>query len=122
MNSASLQADADRITAEFQAVDARERATQAELDRAQLSLNASAAGLLAAMLALVYGVLFATGTLLTAWDPLSTVILIQFVPVLTALAIIATFLWQRTGSYRPGGLLAGLLVTLYVVAGTATQA
>ena len=74
------------------------------------------------MLAVIYGVLFATGTLITAFDPLSTVIALQFVPVLAAVAIIATFTWARTGSYRPGGLIAGLLVTLYVVAGTATQA
>jgi pimeloyl-ACP methyl ester carboxylesterase len=74
------------------------------------------------MLGVIYGVLFATGTLITAFDPLSTVIALQFVPVLATVAIIATFTWQRTGSYRPGGLIAGLLVTLYVVAGTATQA
>jgi hypothetical protein len=38
-----------------------------------------------------------------------------------AIAIIATFTWQLTGSYRSGGLKAGNLVTLYTVAGTATQ-
>lgn len=73
------------------------------------------------MLAAIYGVLFITGSLVTAFDPLSTVIAIQFVPVLIAVAIIAIFTWQRTGSYRPGGLIAGILVTLYAVAGTATQ-
>lgn len=83
---------------------------------------AALTGGIAGALLLVYGILLGTGTLITAWDPLSTVILIQFVPVLAALAIIATFTWHRTGSHRPAGLLAGLLVTLYVVAGTATQA
>lgn len=73
------------------------------------------------MLSVIYGLFFMTGTLVTAFDPLSTVIALQFVPVLTAVAIIATFAWKRTGSYRPGGLVAGMLVTLYVVAGTATQ-
>lgn len=73
------------------------------------------------MLGIIYGVLFMTGSLITAFDPLSTVIAIQFVPVLIAVAIIAIFTWQRTGSYRPGGLIAGILVTLYAVAGTATQ-
>lgn len=73
------------------------------------------------MLGVIYGVLFMTGSLITAFDPLSTVIAIQFVPVLIAVAIIAVFTWQRTGGYRPGGLIAGILVTLYVVAGTATQ-
>ena len=73
------------------------------------------------MLGIIYAVLFMTGSLITAFDPLSTVIAIQFVPVLIAVAIIAIFTWQRTGSYRPGGLIAGILVTLYAVAGTATQ-
>ena len=73
------------------------------------------------MLGVIYGVLFMTGSLITAFDPLSTVIAIQFVPVLIAVAIIAIFTWQRTGSYRPGGLITGILVTVYAVAGTATQ-
>ena len=73
------------------------------------------------LLGVIYGLLFITGSLITAFDPLSTVIAIQFVPVLIAIAIIATFTWQRTGSYRSGGLIAGIVVTLYTVAGTATQ-
>jgi len=75
----------------------------------------------AVMLSLIYGVLFTTGTLVTAFDPLSTVIALQFVPVLAAVAIISTFAWRRTGSHHTGGLMSGILVTLYVVAGTATQ-
>ena len=73
------------------------------------------------MLGAIYGGLFLTGSLVTAFDPLSTVIALQFVPVLAAVAIIAVFTWQRTGSHRSGGLITGLLVTLYAVAGTATQ-
>jgi hypothetical protein len=73
------------------------------------------------MLSLIYGIFFVTGTLITAFDPLSTVIALQFVPILTAIAIIAIFTWHRTNSHRPGALIVGLLVTLYVVAGTATQ-
>lgn len=73
------------------------------------------------MLSVIYGFFFTSGSLITAFDPLSTVIALQFVPVLTAVAIIVIFTWRRTGSYRPGGLIAGVLVTLYVVAGTATQ-
>ena len=76
----------------------------------------------AVLLGIIYGIFFATGSLITAFDPLSTVIALQFVPVLTAVAIIGVFTWRRTGSYRAGGLIAGILVTLYVVAGTATQA
>ncbi|GAA4641601.1 alpha/beta fold hydrolase [Pontixanthobacter gangjinensis] len=75
----------------------------------------------AVLLGIIYGIFFATGTLVTAFDPLSTVIALQFVPVLTAVAIIGVFTWRRTGSYRPGGIIAGILVTMYVVAGTATQ-
>ena len=68
-----------------------------------------------------YGIFFATGTLPTAFDPLTTVIAIQFVPLLAIIAAIGTFTWARTGSAVPGGLLCGLFVTWYVVAGTATQ-
>ena len=75
----------------------------------------------AIMLGVIYGVFFVTGSLVTAFDPLSTVIALQFVPVLIAVAIIAMFTWQRTGSYRVGGLMTGMLVTLYAVAGTAAQ-
>lgn len=79
------------------------------------------AGGFVVMLAIDYAVFFATGLLPTALDPLSTVIALQFPVVLAAVAVIAIFTWRRTGSHRPGGLVAGLLVTLYVVAGTATQ-
>jgi pimeloyl-ACP methyl ester carboxylesterase len=73
------------------------------------------------LLGIIYGLFFATGTLITAFDPLSTVIALQFVPVLAAIAVIGVFTWARTGSHRAGGLIVGILVTLYVVAGTATQ-
>jgi hypothetical protein len=68
-----------------------------------------------------YGIFFATGRLPTDFDPLSTVIAIQFVPVLAAAAIVSTFGWRRTGSALPGALICGLVVTWYMVAGTATQ-
>jgi pimeloyl-ACP methyl ester carboxylesterase len=54
--------------------------------------------------------------------PLSTIVAIQFVPLLAICAGIATFTWRRTGSSVPGALICGLFVTWYVVAGTATQA
>jgi dienelactone hydrolase len=73
------------------------------------------------LLSLIYGIFFLTGTLITGFDPLSTVIALQFIPLLAAMAIITIFCWRRTGSHRPGATLAGILVTLYVVAGTATQ-
>lgn len=81
---------------------------------------ASSAGFLL-LLAVIYGVLFATGRLLTDFDPLSTVVAIQFLPLTAATGVIAVFTWRRTNAWAPGALMNALLVTLYVVAGTATQ-
>src|ERR1700721_37721 len=53
--------------------------------------------------------------------PLSTIVAIQFVPLLAICAVIATFTGRRTGSSLPAALICGLFVTWYVVAGTATQ-
>jgi pimeloyl-ACP methyl ester carboxylesterase len=74
------------------------------------------------LLAIDYGALLLNGRLLTDFDPLSTVIAMQFLPLMAAIAIIAVFAWRRTNSYLPGALICGLLVTWYIVAGTATQA
>ena len=79
------------------------------------------------LLALQYGILWLTGALFNplpdpGFVPLSTIIAIQFVPLLAIAAVIATFTWRRTGSSLPGALICGLVVTWYVVAGTATQA
>ena len=68
-----------------------------------------------------YGVLFATGRLPTGFDPLTTVIAIQFVPLLALVAVIATFCWRRLANPLPAALICGGLVTWYAVAGTATQ-
>ncbi|WP_235983389.1 alpha/beta hydrolase family protein [Bradyrhizobium australiense] len=74
-----------------------------------------------------YAVLWLTGKLFNplpdpGFVPLSTIVAIQFVPLLAICAVIATFTWRRTGSSLPGALICGLFVTWYVVAGTATQA
>ena len=79
------------------------------------------------LLVLQYGTLWLTGKLFNplpdpGFVPLSTIVAIQFVPLLAIAAVIATFTWRRTGSSLPGALICGLLVTWYVVAGTATQA
>ncbi|MGF6307712.1 pimeloyl-ACP methyl ester carboxylesterase [Bradyrhizobium sp. i1.8.4] len=78
------------------------------------------------LLVLQYGTLWLTGKLLNpipdpSFVPLSTIVAIQFVPLLAIVAAIATFTWRRTGSSLPGALIAGLFVTWYIVAGTATQ-
>jgi pimeloyl-ACP methyl ester carboxylesterase len=79
------------------------------------------------LLGLQYGTLWLTGKLFNplpdpGFVPLSTIIAIQFVPLLAIVAMIATFTGRRTGSSLPGALICGLFVTWYVVAGTATQA
>lgn len=79
------------------------------------------------LLLLQYCTLWLTGKLFNpipdpGFVPLSTIVAIQFVPLLAIVAVIATFTWRRTGSSLPGALIAGLFVTWYVVAGTATQA
>ncbi|MFL6819111.1 MAG: alpha/beta hydrolase [Bradyrhizobium sp.] len=78
------------------------------------------------LLAVQYGALWLSGKLINplpdpGFVPLSTIIAIQFVPLLGIAAVIATFTWRRTGSSLPGALICGLFVTWYVVAGTATQ-
>jgi len=80
-----------------------------------------------ALLVLQYGTLWLTGKLFNplpdpGFVPLSTIVAIQFVPLLAICAVVATFTWRRTGSSLPGALICGLFVTWYVVAGTATQA
>ena len=79
------------------------------------------------LVGLQYGILWLTGKLFNplpdpGFVPLSTIVAIQFVPLLAICAVIATFTWRRTGSSLPGALICGLFVTWYVVAGTATQA
>ena len=68
-----------------------------------------------------YGVFFATGSLPTQFDPLSTVVAMQFLPLMAIVALISVFTWRRTNSYVPGALICALFVTWYLVAGTATQ-
>jgi hypothetical protein len=79
------------------------------------------------LLVLQYGTLWLTGKLFNplpdpGFVPLSTIVAIQFVPLLAICAVVATFTWRRTGSSLPGALICGLFVTWYIVAGTATQA
>lgn len=79
------------------------------------------------LLVLQYGTLWLSGKLFNplpdpGFVPLSTIVAIQFVPLLAICAVVASFTWRRTGSSLPGALICGLFVTWYVVAGTATQA
>jgi pimeloyl-ACP methyl ester carboxylesterase len=79
------------------------------------------------LLGLQYGTLWLSGKLFNplpdpGFVPLSTIVAIQFVPLLAIAAAIATFTWRRTGTSLPGALICGIVVTWYVEAGTATQA
>jgi pimeloyl-ACP methyl ester carboxylesterase len=79
------------------------------------------------LLAVQYGALWIDGRLINplpdpAFVPLATILAIQFVPLLAAVAVVSTFTFRRTGSSLPGALICGAVVTWYVVAGTATQA
>ncbi len=74
-------------------------------------------------LAMQYGLLFGTGHML-GWfmnDALRTIIAINFVPLMAIVAILATFIWRRTGSHVPGAVLSALLIAWYLVVGQATQ-
>jgi pimeloyl-ACP methyl ester carboxylesterase len=68
------------------------------------------------LLVLQYGTLWISGKLFNplpdpGFVPLSTIVAIQFVPVLAICAVIGTFAWRRTGSSLPGALICGLFVT-----------
>jgi hypothetical protein len=84
------------------------------------NLFALAGGFLIFLL-LQYGSLFATGFLLTPSEPLNTIVMIQFVPLLAIVAIISTYTYRLTASWLPGAFVNGLFVSWYVVAGQATQ-
>lgn len=83
--------------------------------------KAALAGGFLVLTGLQYVALFATGALPFAFEALNAIVAIQFVPVLATLGVVHTFVWRRTNSYVPGALLCGMLVTWYIVAGTATH-
>jgi len=72
-------------------------------------------------LILQYASLFLRGILLTPAEPLNTIVMMQFVPLLLIVAIISTYTYRRTASYLPGALISALFVSWYIVAGQATQ-
>jgi pimeloyl-ACP methyl ester carboxylesterase len=75
----------------------------------------------ALFLAVAYGGLFLTGALPPGFDPLASIIAMQFWPLLATVGVVAMFTWRRTNSYVPSAILCGLAVTWYIVAGTATH-
>ena len=75
----------------------------------------------ALLLVLQYGNLFINGQLLTPTEPLNTILMIQFVPILLTVSLVSTFAYRRTGKYLPGALINALFLAWYLTAGQATQ-
>ena len=80
------------------------------------------AGGFIAFLLLQYASLFIGGQLLTPAEPLNTIVMIQFAPLLLMVSLVSTCAWRHTGSYVPGAFINGLWVSWYIVAGQASQA
>jgi hypothetical protein len=74
------------------------------------------------MLAAQYLNMHQTGLLLTANEPLNTIIAFQFVPILAVVGLIAAYTYRRSNDYVPGALICALFVTWYIVGGTAVFA
>jgi hypothetical protein len=75
------------------------------------------------LLAFQYGALFTSGHVPTFFmnDALRTIVAINFVPLMSIVAVIATFAFRRTATYVPGAVICAALVSWYVVVGQATQ-
>ncbi len=79
------------------------------------------AGGFVVFLAAEYLPLFAGGTLLTASEPLNTIVAIQFLPLMVVASLISTWFFERTGRVYAGAFLNAIFVTWYIVAGQAVQ-
>jgi pimeloyl-ACP methyl ester carboxylesterase len=75
----------------------------------------------AVFVALEYGVLLATGELLTSSQPLLSIVALQFVPIYLLIGAILSYFFWKTGRLYSGIVIGSLLVTAIVVANTATQ-
>lgn len=82
------------------------------------------AGGFVAFLVMQYGLMLATHRTLEfhMFDALRTIISINFVPLMSLVAVVSTFAWRRTGHHLPGALISAGFVAWYVVVGQATQA
>jgi pimeloyl-ACP methyl ester carboxylesterase len=98
------------------------RATARPVAEYLINVAALAGGFIV-FLKIQYGLLLTTGSMWTFFDRdvLRTIIAIQFVPLMSIVAIIATFTYRRTNSYLPGAFICALFVTWYIVAGQATH-
>lgn len=73
------------------------------------------------MLAIQYTPLLLGGSLLVG-QPLLSILAFQFIPLMFVVGLISTFCFDRTGSIYTGAFINAIVVTWYLVAGTATQA
>jgi pimeloyl-ACP methyl ester carboxylesterase len=72
-------------------------------------------------LAAQYVPLFAGGTLLAAGEPLNTIVMMQFLPLMIVAALVTTWFFERTGRIYAGAFVNAMFVTWYIVASQATQ-
>jgi pimeloyl-ACP methyl ester carboxylesterase len=72
-------------------------------------------------LLLEYIPLFRGGTLLTASQPLNTIIAIQFLPLMIVTSLFSTWFYEKTGRVYAGALVNALFISWYIVAGQATH-
>lgn len=90
--------------------------------RGQMLVNG---GVLAAgfviLLLVQYIPLLLGDTMLIASQPLLTIVAFQFVPLLFLAGLVLTYCHDRTGDLYTGVFLISIIVTWYIVAGTATQ-
>ncbi|HUI70300.1 MAG TPA: alpha/beta fold hydrolase [Spirochaetia bacterium] len=84
------------------------------------NMGIMAAGFLVFLL-LEYITLFARGMLLTASEPLNTIVAIQFLPLMIVASIFSTWFYENTGRVWAGSFVNALLITWYIAAGQATQ-
>ncbi len=70
-----------------------------------------------------YAPLFAGGSLAvtTRWAPLYSIVLFQFVPIFTIVALVSTYFYRKTGHVYVGAFLNAMLIAWIVVAGQATH-
>jgi pimeloyl-ACP methyl ester carboxylesterase len=67
--------------------------------------------------------LFNGGTLgvTTRWAPLYGIVMFQFLPIFTIVALVSTYFYRRTGHIYVGSFINAMVVTWIVVAGQATH-
>ncbi|MCC7210092.1 MAG: alpha/beta fold hydrolase [Anaerolineae bacterium] len=85
-----------------------------------LNVALMAVGILILLL-IQYIPVISSGRPLPLAEPLLTIVAFQFVPLLAIVALILTYFFHKTGRVYTGAFIAALLITIYIVAGQATQ-